>query len=196
MNTNQPTTQPNPMAGQTDLSRYTIDWYRPGPRWKVVVWFIVNALFIKSYLPVPVSVKVMLLRWFGARIGTGCVVKPGVNIKYPWLLTVGNQVWIGEQVWIDNLSAVTIGNNVCLSQGAMLLTGNHNYRRSTFDLTTQHITLQDGVWIGAKAIVCAGVTCGSHAVLAVGSVATQSMNDYGIYQGNPAVFVRQRIISA
>jgi len=196
MNTNQPTTQPNPMAGQTDLSRYTIDWYRPGPRWKVVAWFIVNALFIKSYLPVPVSVKVMLLRWFGARIGTGCVVKPGVNIKYPWLLTVGNQVWIGEQVWIDNLSTVTIGNNVCLSQGAMLLTGNHNYRRSTFDLTTQQITLQDGVWIGAKAIVCAGVTCGSHAVLAVGSVATQSMNGYGIYQGNPAVFVRQRIISA
>lgn len=161
-----------------------------------MVWFIINALFIKSYLPIPAAVKVALLRWFGARIGTGCVVKPGVNIKYPWLLTVGDQVWIGEQVWIDNLSEVTLGNNVCLSQGSMLLTGNHDYRRSTFDLTTRPITLEDGVWIGAKAIVCAGVTCGSHAVLAVGSVATRSIDKYGIYQGNPAVFVRQRIISA
>ena len=196
MNVRPPKTPPNPTTGQTDLSRFDNSWYRPGPRWKVVVWFLINALFIKSYVPVPVAVKVLLLRWFGATIGTGCVVKPGVNIKYPWLLTVGNQVWIGEQVWIDNLSTVTIGNNVCLSQGAMLLTGNHDYRRTAFDLTTRPIVLEDGVWIGAKAVVCAGVTCGSHAVLAVGSVATRALDSYGIYQGNPAVFVRQRTISA
>ena len=196
MNANPPITQSNPVTGQTDLSRFDNDWYQPGPRWKIVVWFIINALFIKSYLPIPVRIKVTLLRWFGARIGAGCIIKPGVNIKYPWLLTIGNQVWIGEQVWIDNLSMVTIGNNVCLSQGAMLLTGNHDYRRTTFDLTTQPISLSDGVWIGAKAVVCAGITCGSHAVLAVGSVATRSLDEYGIYQGNPAIFVRQRIISA
>ena len=196
MNASQPPPQPNPAIGQTDLSRFNNDWYQPGPRWKLVAWFMVNAVFIKSYLPIPVAVKVSLLRWFGARIGTGCVVKPGVNIKYPWLLTVGHHVWIGEQVWIDNLSLVTIGNHVCLSQGALLLTGNHDYRRSTFDLTTRPITLEDGVWIGAKAIVCAGVVCGSHAVLAVGSVAARSLDRYGIYQGNPATFVRQRTINA
>ncbi|AKD54966.1 acyl transferase [Spirosoma radiotolerans] len=182
--------------GKTDLSRFNISWYNPGPRWKIILWFITNSVFINTYLPLPISLKLAILRLFGAKIGNKVVVKPGVNIKYPWLLHVGNEVWIGEQVWIDNLSEVHIGDNVCLSQGAMLLTGNHDYSRSTFDLTTRPITLADGVWIGAKSVVCAGVRCESHAVLAVNSVATRSLEAYGIYQGNPAVWVRQRNIKA
>lgn len=188
--------KPDQQNGKTDLSRFSISWYNPGPRWKVILWFITNSIFINTYLPLPISFKIAILRLFGAKIGNKVVVKPGVNIKYPWLLHIGNEVWIGEQVWIDNLSEVHIGNNVCLSQGAVLLTGNHDYSRSTFDLTTRPITLADGVWIGAKSIVCAGVRCESHAVLSVNSVATRSLEAYGIYQGNPAVWVRQRNIKA
>lgn len=182
-------------CGQTDLSRYDNSWYTPGPRWKILLWFVTNSVFFRSYLPIPVGVKITILRWFGAQLGTGVVIKPGVNIKYPWLLKIGNYTWIGEQVWIDNLIEVELGSHVCLSQGAMLLTGNHDYSRSTFDLRTQSIRLDNGVWIGAKAVVCPGVHCQSHAVLAVNSVATRSLEPYGIYQGNPAVWVRQRTIS-
>jgi len=181
--------------GKTDLSRFNNDWYSPGPRWKVLAWFLLNPILINNYLPLPVSFKVAVLRWFGAKIGTAVMIKPGVNIKYPWLLTIGDYVWVGEKVWIDNLSMVSIGNNVCLSQGAMLLTGNHDYRRPTFDLVTKPIWLADGVWIGAQSVVCPGITCQSHSVLAVGSMATRDMESYGIYQGNPAVWVRKRTIS-
>jgi putative colanic acid biosynthesis acetyltransferase WcaF len=182
--------------GKTDLSRFNNDWYRPGPRWKIVVWFIVNSLFINTYLPIPVKFKVALLRLFGAKLGRGVVIKPAVNIKYPWFLRVGDHVWIGEQVWIDNLAEVGLGNHVCLSQGSMLLTGNHDYGKAAFGLIAKPITVEDGAWIGAKAVVCPGVVCGSHAVLAVGSVATKSLEPYTIYQGNPAVRVRNRVISA
>ncbi|AQG79675.1 WcaF family extracellular polysaccharide biosynthesis acetyltransferase [Spirosoma montaniterrae] len=182
--------------GRTDLSQFDNSWYHPGPRWKVLLWFLVNPITLNSYLPIPVAVKVLILKLFGAKIGRGVMIKPAVNVKYPWRLRVGDYVWIGEKVWIDNLSDVTIGNHVCLSQGAMLETGNHNYRRSAFDLTTQPITLDDGVWIGARSVVCSGVQCASHAVLAVNSVATRSLNAYGIYQGNPATLVRQRDINA
>ncbi|GAB2542576.1 putative colanic acid biosynthesis acetyltransferase [Spirosoma aerophilum] len=160
------------------------------------MWFLTNSIFLNSYLPVPIALKVAILRLFGAKIGNRVVIKPSVNIKYPWLLHIGNDVWIGEQVWIDNLSEVTIGDHACLSQGAMILTGNHDYSKATFDLTTRPISLADGVWIGAKAIVCAGVRCESHAVLAVNSVATRPLDAYGIYQGNPAIWVRQRTIKA
>ena len=194
--TAMPPVESNPPGGQTDLSRFDNSWYNPGPRWKVLLWFLTNSIFLNTYFPLPVALKVAVLRLFGAKIGTGVMIKPAVNIKYPWLLQVGNQVWIGEKVWIDNLSQVIIGDNACLSQGSMLLTGNHDYSRSTFDLTTRPITLAEGVWIGAKAVVCAGVRCESHAVLAVNSVATRSLDAYGIYQGNPAVWVRQRIIKA
>ena len=87
---------------------------------------------------------------------------------------------------------MTIGSHVCLSQGVMLLTGNHNYTKPTFDLMVGKIILEDGVWLGALSVVCPGVTCGSHSVLSVGSVATKDLEAYGIYQGNPAMKVRER----
>lgn len=131
---------------------------------------------------------------FGAEVGTNVLIKPSVNIKYPWRLKIGNHVWIGENVWIDNLTNVTIADHVCVSQGAMLLTGNHNYKKPTFDLIVGEIVLEEGVWIGAKSTVCSGVTCRSHAVLSVNSVATNDLEPYHIYVGNPCEKVRERII--
>ncbi|MCC9137327.1 WcaF family extracellular polysaccharide biosynthesis acetyltransferase [Pontibacter silvestris] len=175
------------------LNAYNNDWYKPGAgTFKRTLWYFVNVLFFINPLN-PVSfVKVWLLRLFGAKVGAGVVIKPNVNIKYPWLLHIGNHVWIGEEVWIDNLTKTVICDNVSLSQGAMLLTGSHNYKTSTFDLIIGEIKLQEGTWIGAKAIVCPGVTCGSHSVLAAGSVATQNLAPYTIYQGNPALPKRKR----
>ena len=138
--------------------------------------------------------KVFILRVFGAKIGRNFVIKPNVNIKCPWFLEIGNHVWIGENAWIDNFVKVTIEDNSCVSQGALLLTGNHDYKKSTFDLIPKEIYLEKGVWIGAKSVVCGGVRCKSHSVLAVSSVATKDLDSYKIYQGNPALEVRERII--
>jgi cellulose synthase/poly-beta-1,6-N-acetylglucosamine synthase-like glycosyltransferase len=96
-------------------------------------------------------------------------------------------------VWIDNLAQVTIDNNVCISQGAMLLTGNHDFSKVTFNLITRSIHLEDGVWIGAKAMVCPGVTCKSHSILSVMSVATKDLVSYTLFQGNPAQPIKHRL---
>ena len=178
---------------KTDLSEYD-QRESAQPSVKDILWYVSNLFFFQSRLLPWYSLKRFFLRLFGARLGKGTVIKPGVNIKYPWKLEVGDHVWIGEGVWIDNLDKVTLGNHVCLSQGAMLLTGNHNYKRSTFDLIKGPIKLEDGVWIGAQAVVCPGVKAGTHAVLTVGSVATGDLESYSIYQGNPAQKVRGRVI--
>ncbi len=180
---------------RTDLSKFNNSWYRPGGAMKRVCWYFIQALFIHSSFPLN-GFKVVLLRMFGAHVGKGVVIKPHVRIKYPWRMVIGNHVWIGEDVWIDNLAKVVIGDNCCLSQGAFLLCGNHDYSKTTFDLIIGEIHLEEGVWIGAKSIVCPGVTCRSHAVLAVGSVATKDLDAYGIYQGNPALKVRERILNS
>ena len=178
------------------LDTYNNDWFKPGGSvFKRTLWYFINVLFFINPLNPSILVKVLLLRLFGAKVGTGVTIKPAVNIKYPWLLEIGNHVWIGEEVWIDNLTTVQIKNNVSISQGAMLLTGSHDYKRPTFDLVIGKIVVEEGAWIGAKAIVCPNVVCGSHSVLAAGSVATKVLEPYTIYQGNPAEAKRVRIIN-
>jgi len=179
---------------KTDLSAFDNSWYKPGNKLKIIFWFFINAIMFNSSLFPINSIKIIILRIFGAKVGTGVLIKPSVNIKYPWLLEIGNNVWVGEGVWIDNLAKVTIGDNVCISQGAMLLCGNHNYKKSTFDLVVGKITLEEGVWIGAKTVVCPNVSCGDHSILTVGSVATKNLESWGVYKGNPAIKINSRKI--
>lgn len=156
---------------------------------------VVSFLFFEHSLAVWNGIKRFWLRVFGAQLGVGVVIKPNVKIKYPWQLKVGNHCWIGEQVWIDNLDLVTLEDHVCISQGAMLQCGNHNYQKVAFDLITAPITLKQGSWVGARCCVGPGVTIGSHAVLTMGSVATKDIEAYGIYRGHPAVWVKERNMS-
>lgn len=183
------------MTSKVKLSKFDNSWYKPGEnKFKRILWYYTNLFFFLSPLIPSSSLKVFLLKLFGAKIGKGVNIKPAVNIKYPWKLTIGNYVWIGEKVWIDNLANVEIGDNSCISQGALLLCGNHNFKNETFDLITGEIKLEAGVWIGAKSIVCPGITCKSHSILTVNSTATKDLEEYTIYQGNPAVEIRKRII--
>ena len=163
-------------------------------RAKQTVWYFINIIFFKNSFNILSSLKVSLLRLFGARLGRGVVIKPSVNIKYPWKLRVGDHTWIGEDVWIDNLSDIVIGSNVTLSQGCLLLTGSHDHTRTSFDFQSNPIVLEDGVWIGTRAVVAGGITCGTHSILGINSVAESNLNAYTIYKGNPAVPVIIRSI--
>ena len=177
---------------KTDLSKFNNNWFDPGNKVKILFWYLINPITINSYFPWPVFIKVLILKLFGSKIEENIMIKPKVNIKYPWKLSIGKNTWIGESVWIDNLDQVEIGANVCISQGAMLLTGNHDFKKDTFDLIVKPIVLEDGVWIGAKSIVCPGVVCFSHSILAVGSVSSKNLAAYTVYRGNPAVAIAKR----
>jgi putative colanic acid biosynthesis acetyltransferase WcaF len=135
-----------------------------------------------------------LLRLFGARIGCGVVIKPGVRVKFPWRLRIGNHSWIGESVWLDDLCEISIGSNCCISQGAYLCTGNHDWSDPSFRLILKPIVLCDGAWVGAHAIVCPGVTLGEQAVATAGSVVTKDIPPLEIHAGNPAAVTRRRVL--
>lgn len=180
---------------KTNLSSFNNSWYKPGSAPKRLVWYFINVIFLKCSWNLSSRLKVFWLKAFGATIGQGVVIKPNVNIKYPWKLSIGNHCWIGEEVWIDNLDTVTLEDNVCISQGALLQCGNHNYKKSSFDLMLAPITLKEGSWVGARSCVAPGVTLGSHAILSLGSTATKDLEPYKIYAGNPAVFKKERVIS-
>ncbi|WP_027420221.1 WcaF family extracellular polysaccharide biosynthesis acetyltransferase [Crocinitomix catalasitica] len=177
-----------------DLSTFSNNWYQPGGFIKRGAWYICNIVFLKNSLNPSGKLKIFILKLFGAKIGNNVVIKQSINIKYPWFLEIGDNTWIGEEAWIDNLGMVKIGANVCISQGALLLCGNHNYKSKSFDLMVGEIILEDGAWIGAKTVVTGGVRVASHAVLSAGSIANSNLEPYKIYQGNPAIAIRDRKI--
>jgi putative colanic acid biosynthesis acetyltransferase WcaF len=161
---------------------------------KQITWYFINIIFFKNSFNVISFTKTSLLKAFGARIGKSVLIKPSVNIKYPWKLKLGDHCWIGEGVWIDNLSEVIVGNNVTVSQGALLLTGSHNHTKETFDFISLPIVMEDGVWIGARAVVLGGVVCKSHSILGANTVAEKDLEPYTIYKGNPSIPVIKRNI--
>ncbi len=178
-----------------DLSSFDNTWYKTRQnKLKIIVWYFVNSLFFNGYLMPFNSIKRLILRLFGAKIGKGVILKPNINIKYPWNLEIGDFSWIGEGVWIDSLDKIKISKNVCISQGAYLLTGNHDYTSSTFDLMIAPILLEEGVWIGARSIVLSGVNrIGKGAVIGAGSVVTKDVQDWEVVAGNPAklLYIRE-----
>lgn len=182
------------------IEKVSLKQYRPNKRIRTrnilieSLWGFVSFLMIENPLCVCSFLKIFVLKIFGTTIGQGVVIKPCVKIKYPWKLRIGDYSWIGENVWIDNIVDVTIGKDVCLSQGVYLCTGNHDWSRVDFSLITKEIIIEDGVWVGAKAIVSAGVCLATHCVITLGSVVVSSTQPYQIYQGNPAVYIKQRTI--
>jgi putative colanic acid biosynthesis acetyltransferase WcaF len=176
------------------LSAYSSGGFSRGrSRLVEAAWLVVQWLLVASWVPGSRH-RVLLLRAFGAGIGAGVVLKSGLRVKFPWRLTIGDHAWLGESVWIDNLAPVTIGSDCCISQGAYICTGTHDWSKRTFDLATRPIHIGAGSWIAAACIVGPGVRVGEGAVLGLGSVATRDLAPGAVYRGNPAVLVGERVM--
>ena len=158
-------------TSRVDLRNFNNAWFQRGrPKLVEALWVVASALFVASWLPGSAHRR-LLLRLFGAKIGKRVAIKPGVRVKFPWKLSIGSDTWIGEEVWIDNLDRVEIGDNCCLSQGAYLCTGSHNWNSPTFDLVTKPIRIQNCAWIAAKVCIAPGTVVCEGAVVAMGSLA-------------------------
>jgi putative colanic acid biosynthesis acetyltransferase WcaF len=181
---------------KVDLSKFDNSWYKPGSFIKKAGWLLTSMIFLESPLPFPYFLKSLILRLFGAKVGSSVTIKPRIKIKYPWFLRIGSDVWIGEGAWIDNLAPVEIHNNVCISQGVYLVTGSHDYKKITFDLIVKGIIIEEGVWVGAQALVCPGVRLRSHSVVSAGSKVFKDTEPYTVYRGNPAVPIKKRELNA
>ena len=180
---------------RVDLARFSPGDYDSGrPFWFRSLWFLINALFLQNPLNPSGKIKSLLLRCFGAKIGAGVVMKPGINIKSPWMLEIGDLCWIGEGAWLDNLVPITLGDHVCISQGAYFCTGNHDWSDPAFGYKLGEIHVESGAWIGARATLLPGVRVASHAVIAAGAILSKDALPYTIYAGNPAVEIRKRAI--
>ncbi len=178
-----------------ELRDYDNSWYYPGrsSAWRIA-WLLFGSPLLRCSWVTSSWLRINVLRLFGAQIGQRVVMRQPFRVKFPWNLVVGDDSWFGEECWIDNLTTVTIGHNVCLSQGAYLCTGNHDWSDPHFGLRVGPIRLEDGSWAGAHCLLTPGVVLEVGAVAAAGSVVTTSIPRFEVYQGNPATFVKRRVL--
>ena len=162
------------------------DFDRGAPRWREALWIVVKCLFFLNPWPLPSAVRVAMLRAFGARIGERVVIRSRVNVTFPWRLTLGDDVWIGEEALLLTLAPIVIESDVCISQRAFLCTGSHDFRAEDFKLITKPISVRRGSWIAAQAFIAPGVEIGAGSMVSAGSVVLDSVPPGSIVRGNPA----------
>ena len=155
-----------------------------GPAWQVA-WLTASGAVTTRWW-CPNSVRIAILRAFGAEIGANVLVRHRVRVHWPWKLVVGDDSWIGEEAWILNLEPVTIGSNVCVSQGVLLCTGSHDRGSPTFEFDNAPIRVEDGAWIAARATVLRGVTVGRDAVVGAAALVTRDVPDGAVVRAPSA----------
>jgi len=157
----------------------------------VYAWGLVEWLVVTNPLQISSRLRVFALRCFGASIGARVIFRPRTRVRFPWKLSVGDDCWIGEGVWIHNQDQVTIGRDVVLSQETLITTGSHAHRRD-MALITRPVTIEDGVWVTARCVVLGGAHIRTSALVAPLSVVSGVVGAGVVVRGNPAVQVDER----
>ena len=147
----------------------------------LLVWIFTSKVLSSKFVNSRVRSSVM--RIFGAQVGKNCTLKSGIKVMYPWNLEIGDDCWIGEEVWFINHEKIRIGCNVCVSQRSIICSGGHDYRSASLEYAHKPIEIKDGAWVCLDAKVLPGVTIGECSVVSAGEVARKSVPDYSMLVG-------------
>ncbi|WP_100610467.1 putative colanic acid biosynthesis acetyltransferase [Confluentibacter lentus] len=176
-----------------DLSLYkTPKNFRGKSKFTVQLWWLVYALFFKTSPQIFYGWRRFLLRVFGAEIGKRVVIRPTVEITYPWKLIVGDYSWIGDNVILYSLGEIEIGKNTVVSQKSYLCTGSHKYRNKDFAIFSEKITIGNSCWLATDVFVAPGVIIGKNTIVGARSSVFNSLPENKICIGNPAKPIRDR----
>jgi len=153
-----------------DLSQapgHRASWDRPG--WVIGLWRVCELAVVRNPLQPSSRLRAGVLRAFGARIGSGVILRPGMRVHLPWKLRIGDRSWVGEDVWLHNQDQLDIGADVVVSQQTFVTTGSHAHR-TDMALETSPVVIEDGVWVTARCTVLAGTRLGRSALVLPASV--------------------------
>jgi putative colanic acid biosynthesis acetyltransferase WcaF len=177
-----------------------LDLFRlpPGFRGKgalfVQLWWLVQALLVKPLPQVCYPLRRLLLRAFGARIGEGVRIRPGVEITFPWKVTIGDNAWIGDDVILYSLGPIAIGAHTVISQKSYICAADHDYSDVTFPIRERPITIGEQVWIASDVWVGPGVCIADGTVVGARSTVTNDLPAGMICVGSPCTSIKRRVM--
>lgn len=150
-----------------------------GQKCTMGLWFCCQHVLFRFAL-LPSAIRPRLLRFFGASIGRRVAIRRGVRIHFPWNLEIGDDCWIGEEVWFINHEKVTIESDVCISQRTIICSGGHNYLSASLEYAHKPIVIRKGAWVCLDAKVLPGVMIGECSVVSAGEIVRKSLPDFSM----------------
>ncbi len=164
---------------------------------KNIIWGIINSTlfrFTPPYLTFFRKYRAFLLKLFGAKIDWSVSVHPKAKIEYPWNLSMGKMSSLGERSWIYAMAPISIGEMTCIGKETYLITGSHNISSNNFELITRPINIGDCCWLTTGVTVLQGCSIGDYCVIAANSTVTKDVEPWSVVGGNPAKFIKTRVI--
>lgn len=158
----------------------------------VQLWWLVQATLFRGSPQVFYGWRRWLLRLFGAKLGRGVLLRPTVEITYPWKLTVGDYSWVGDGAVLYTLGEIHIGAHSVVSQRSYICTGSHKPESPSFDIFAVPVRIGSECWIASDVFVAPGVSIGDGAVVGARSTVFDDLPPGMICYGNPARPVRAR----
>ena len=159
-----------------------------------VLWQLVAIIFFRLS-PKPLhGWRSFVLRCFGAKVGRGVHVYPGVKIWAPWNLELHDECGVASGATLYSQAKITIGRRAVISQGVNLCTGTHDYTKAGSPLVARPIYVGDNVWIAAEAFVHPGVTIANGCVIGARAVVVNDMPEWMVCSGHPCRPLKARVI--
>jgi acetyltransferase-like isoleucine patch superfamily enzyme len=158
------------------------------------------------------NIKSILAEKANATIGKGCFVSKGAAI-FTNSLEIGDGTWVAHGAILRGVlkigrnssinpyahiaGQVTIGSDVRIAGMVSIYGMNHGFSQLDVPISSQPhtakgITIGDGVWVGANAVIVDGCSIGANCIIGAGAVVTKSFPPFQIIAGNPARIIRDR----
>ncbi|RIK51554.1 acyltransferase [Candidatus Microgenomates bacterium] len=155
--------------------------------------FLLLCLHVTTYIPSH-TLRNAVWRSVGVKLGSRSTLHTGVRVYDPRNIRVGEGTIIGYRTFIDGRDKVIIGNHTDIASEVMIYSSEHDISSSDFHATLAPVKIGDYVFIGPRAIILAGVTIGTGAVVAAGAVVTKDVPAGTIVGGVPAKPIGERKI--
>lgn len=144
-----------------------------------------------------IGVRYVLFKSISAGCGENVAIFEDVIINNCENISVGSNVSIHPMTYLEGRGGLDIGNDVSIAHGVTIMTTNHGYQSLDIpikyqDSISKKVTIGNDVWIGARAVILAGVTIGDGSIVAAGAVVTKDISSRTVVAGVPAKTIKKR----
>lgn len=159
-----------------------------------LLWAIAYRLLFRLTFHNWYTARAGLLRVFGAKLGRNVRIRRTARIEIPWNLEIADDAFIGDEAIVYSLGKVRIGARSAISQYAHLCAGTHDHTHTDYPLLRVPITVGEDCWIAADAFIGPGVTIGDRSIAAARATVVKDVPPDQIVGGNPARFIKPRVL--